>query len=447
MVIIILNTYPITISRDIVFRSKENSLKPGAIQIGASVEMLERVTPANIELVMGMLETGQFSYITVLSSEQDILYYQGARENGFDESVAKRVIDKSLRDCSDEFISTFSDGVFRSYSAVPILSQGEIVAIVFAYEYDKDEGALITGLRSDLFRISIALGVLTILISLIYSRTFTKKITKILNAIGNVREGEYTYRIDVKGNDELAQLGDEFNSLTGRLQETEQIRRRFVADASHELKTPLASIKLLSDSILETPGIDQATVNDFVTDIRDESERLSRITAQLLNLTRLDNRLSAASAEVNCCEIGERVARSLRPIADAAGVKLKLHLEPDAYIMATGDELFQIIFNLGENAIKYNIEGGSVYIHIFKKDKFVSITVDDTGIGIPDRDIPYIFDRFYRVDKSRGREEGGSGLGLSIVKSTAERHGGEVSCEKSTEGGMRFTVRFPAYEH
>jgi signal transduction histidine kinase len=113
--------------------------------------------------------------------------------------------------------------------------------------------------------------------------------------------------------------------------------------------------------------------------------------------------------------------------------------------MATDDELFQIIFNLGENAIKYNFNGGTVDIDIYSDMENAVISISDSGIGIPSQDLPYIFDRFYRVDKSRGREGGGSGLGLSIVKSTAERHGGEVKAEKNDVGGMKFIVSFPLY--
>ncbi len=444
IVIAIMNTYPIINTRSIVQHSKESSIKSGALQIGASIEMLDRITTESVQQVMGMLEVSRFTYIMVLNANSDMLYYQGSRE-GFDEEVSNRLIEVSISETTDEFDSFFKSGAFRSYSTVPIVSEGKTVGAVCVYEYDATEGQTLVTLRNNLLTISMGLSALAVIMSLIFSRNFTRPITKLVDAIGNVREGEYTYRIDVVGHDELAQLSMEFNGLTGRLQETEQLRRRFVADASHELKTPLASIRLLSDSILETPGMDMETVRDFVSDIRDESERLARITSQLLDLTRLDNKTTTVRTAVDCCEVGEKVIRSLRPLAEAAGVELLHTFSPGSCIMATDDELFQIIFNLGENAVKYNTRGGKVDIKIAPEEGSVKLTVEDTGQGIPAQDMPYIFDRFYRVDKSRGRDEGGSGLGLSIVKSTAERHGGEVTCEKKEDGGMRFIVLFPIY--
>ncbi len=445
VVIAILNTYPIVNTRSIVQHAKESSLKAGALQIGSSIEALDRITTDTVRQVMGLLETGRFTYIAVRSANMDMLYYQGSRDGGFDESVSTRLMEESLLEVTDKFRSYFRDGAFQSYAAVPIMAGERVIGAVCVYEYDAVEGRTLVSLRNNLRTLSIALGALAVMLSFIYSRNFTKRITRILDAIKNVREGEYTYRIDVLGHDELAQLSDEFNSLTGRLQETEQLRRRFVADASHELKTPLASIRLLSDSIIETPNIDMETTREFVSDIRDESERLSRITSQLLDLTRLDNKTTTVRTGVDCAEVGMSVIRTLRPIAGAAGVELRYDFAKGCQIMATADELFQIIFNLGENAVKYNTEKGSVDIRIFVKEGFVHITVSDTGQGIPAQDLPYIFDRFYRVDKSRDRDGGGSGLGLSIVKSTAERHGGEIQCERNERGGMCFTVRFPVY--
>lgn len=441
--IVAINTYPLILSRDVVQRSKESTIKTGVVQIGSYIEALGHITSSSVGQVMGMLDTGQYTYIMVLNSSYEMLYYQGSASSGYDETIALSLAERSITDSADIFDSYFTDGAFKSYAAAPIVSDGSIIAVVCVYEYDETSGAMITSLKNNMLRLSIALCVLAAAMSVIYSGTFTRGITKILKAIANVREGEYTYRINVKGNDELSQLGTEFNDLTTRLQDTEQKRRQFVADASHELKTPLASIRLLSDSIIETPNMDMDTVRDFVTDIRDESERLSRITAQLLDLTRLDNNRTTVRKAINCRKTCEKVIRSLQPIAVSSGIELESSLEDNCFIMASADDLFEVVFNLGENAIKYNIKGGSVDIRLFREGTSVLITVDDTGIGIPAQDMPYIFDRFYRVDEARDREGGGSGLGLSIVKSTVERHGGTVKCEKNGVGGMKFIVNFP----
>ena len=444
VVILILNTYPVIISRDLVFLSKRNTVASQAVQICTSLEALDMMTPDTVSRVMNMLEVGGLSTIVVLNSDLDELYRIGRNAEGYDDSIVENLVALAMSG-DNEFLSKFADGAFMSYSVVPIMSEESINGYVCVYEYDNVEGNIIIGLQRDLFQISCGLGLMAIILSFIYSGTFTSRITKILNAIESVREGEYSYRINVKGHDELARLSDEFNSLTGRLQSTEEIRRRFVADASHELKTPLAAIRLLSDSILESDNIDIGTVKEFVSDIRDETARLARTTVQLLDLTKLDNNIVTVRSAVDCANVAERVVRALKPIADTKNVKLDCDLKKDCTILATEDELYQIIFNLAENAVKYNTDGGSVTVSVDKVDGQVEIEVEDTGIGVPAQDLPYIFDRFYRVDKSRGREGGGTGLGLSIVKSTVEKHGGQVAAQRREEGGMIFTVTFPYF--
>ncbi len=443
--IVALNTYPVAIARDLVFVSKENAILPQTLQIGSSVELLERMTPNTVGQVVRLTETGNLSRVSVMNTNMDELYSVRNDVTGYDERVLFSLVNIAVSQRKDEFRSFFNDGAFMSYAAVPIVDGGQVVGAVGVYEYDAAEGAIVLGLRNDMTSISLGLGAAAMVVSVLLSQTMGYRLRRILDAIKNVREGEYTYRIAVTGHDELTTLSQEFNSLTDRLQKTEEIRRRFVADASHELKTPLAAIRLLSDSILETENMDGETVKEFVGGIREESERLARTTGQLLELTKLDNNPSAAArVDVNCVEVAQRVAATLSPIARRAEVELVTHFDR-AHIMATSDELFQIVYNLVENAIKYNRPGGEVVLSVGRDGEKVKITVEDTGIGIPEEDMPYIFDRFYRVEKSRDRDEGGTGLGLSIVKATVARHGGEVTAGPRPGGGTRFTVAFPAY--
>lgn len=443
IVIAVLNTYPIIISRDLVFRSKQAALETQANQISTSISVLDSFSQNNVTSIMGMLDIDNYSRVTVVNSDYDVLFQETKRDTHY-ETGSDSIIRDSMNG-NDSFRSRFTKGAFISSVAVPIMYDGTIVGSVFLYEYDEEEGAIVMALQSDIRKISAALTVFTVIMSVLYSTTFTGRITHILNAIKNVREGEYSYRIDVKGHDELSQLSTEFNSLTNRLQVTDETRRRFVADASHELKTPLAAIRLLSDSIIETPNIDAETVKEFVTDIRDETERLARMTAQLLNLTKLDNNVAVVRTCVDCSKVAERAIRTLKPIADSGKVTITSELMPECFILASEDDIYEVLLNLAENAVKYNVEGGSVHIVVGSDGSSVKVSVSDTGVGIPERDMPYIFDRFYRVDKSRSREIGGTGLGLSIVKSTAERHGGEVLVERNPEIGMTFSVIFPLY--
>ena len=228
------------------------------------------------------------------------------------------------------------------------------------------------------------------------------------------------------------------------MQTTEEARRRFVSDASHELKTPLAGIRLLSDSILQTEDIDAATVREFVGAIVQETDRLTRITENLLRLTRLDSGIVEPAQSVAVAPVIERVVRMLRLVADEKRVELTYLVEREQSVRAGVDDLHQIIYNLTENAIKYNRPGGFVRVTLGGTEDECVLRVEDNGIGIPEEDMPRVFDRFYRVDKMRSRAAGGTGLGLSIVADTVRRRGGSIAVSARAGGGTCFTVRLPA---
>lgn len=231
--------------------------------------------------------------------------------------------------------------------------------------------------------------------------------------------------------------------MTQTLETTEQQRRRFVSDASHELKTPLAAIRLLADSIEQNEGMDEATMREFVSDIGTEADRLQRTTEKLLDLSRRDDGASSPRVPVDLAEVARSTLRLLSPLAAKLGVSLRCEPEAGCIISAPEDDAYQIIFNLAENAVKYNVEGGSVDISVRREGGRVLLIVEDRGIGIPEADLPNIFSRFYRVDKARSREKGGSGLGLSIVHDAVSALGGSIEVEAREGGGTRFTVSFP----
>ena len=224
---------------------------------------------------------------------------------------------------------------------------------------------------------------------------------------------------------------------------SEYKQNRFVSDASHELKTPLASIRLLSDSIVQNHDMDAETVREFVTDIGAEAERLQRTTEKLLDLSRLDDDVQIMPEPVDVKQVSLDALVLLRPLAAEKQVRLHCQLEDGCVVMATVDDMFHILFNLVENAIKYNLPGGSVLLTLSGDEDTVRLSVEDTGIGIPEEDMLNIFARFYRVDKARSREAGGSGLGLSIVHDAVQAHGGSIAVGANKPRGSRFIVSFP----
>ena len=444
VILFFMNTYPLSVSRDLIFSSKQVSLQSQAAVVATSLSALDPLSSDNIGQVIELLDLSGLTQIAVIGPEYEALFYISYSYNTeFDDSFTGNV-DTALAG-NDVFHSVFSDGAFSSSTFTPIMRKGAVVGIVHLNEYDVEQGSILLDLQNSLKNISLAVGIIIIALILLIVRLVTRRYRQILDAITNVREGQYSYRISVSGADELANLSDEFNSLTDRLQHTEELRRRFVADASHELKTPLASIKLLSDSILQNDSMGRDMVYEFVRDIGIESERLARTTEKLLGLSRFDNDIAIQTGPVDLTAVVTYTLKMLEPVAQSSMISITHSLDEDCTVWATEDDLHQVVFNLIENAIKYNISGGSVDVDLSEKNHNIILTVDDTGSGIPEEDLPYVFDRFYRVDKARSREAGGSGLGLSIAQEAVLRFNGSINAMRRDEGGMRFCVSFPQY--
>lgn len=346
---------------------------------------------------------------------------------------------------NDIFTWQYHVDATRSVAAVPFYSYGILVGSVYMIDMDASQGALIASLQSNIFSITLGLEIVLILFSILFSRVYSKKLRKIMTSIRTVRAGDYTHCVDVGGNDELTALGKEFNDLISRLKISEEKRSRFVSDASHELKTPLASIKLLTDSILQN-NMDTDTVREFVNDIGNEADRLNRMSQKLLTLSRVDAQ-TQNQYEITYIEPTiKRVIRMLSVYASENGVTVTSSIQCDCTILIIEDDLYQAIFNLVENAIKYNRHGGNVYISLSKHEDNVIIRVQDTGMGIPTESLDYIFERFYRVDKARSRSTGGSGLGLAIVRNIVERNSGSICVESEIGKGTIFQITFPVFD-
>ena len=444
-VLLLLNTYPLLVSEDLVFRSKETTMQGSVSVMVYSLAGLDRLNQENVAAAMAVVEETGLSRVLVTDSAGQVLYDTRETLGAVGKYTFYSEIVQALEGY-DVFSCSYRDGAFRSRAASPVLYQNRIIGSVYAYEYDTEQVELLEGLQSNLLKLSAGIAAAVVLLSFILSRMLTRKISALLTGIRKVREGAYEHRTHIPGRDEIAQIGEEFNSLTDRLQTTETLRRRFVSDASHELKTPLAAIRLLTDSILQTDNMDMETVRDFVTDIGSEAERLSRITEDLLRLTRLDSNQVDPPEVVEVAPVLEQVMRMMSLLAQEKGTELTCQTGGDCRVLATKGEVHQVIYNLTDNAVKYSGSHGSVRVELRRDGNDVVLTVADNGPGIPEEDLPRVFERFYRVDKARSRAAGGTGLGLSIVQDTVTKRGGTVSAANRPEGGAVFTVRWPAAE-
>ena len=445
-VVVLLNTYPAVVSQNLAYRSKRTSMQNQASVLASALATGPEALTADsatrtVNLLLGSLGVNR---VVVTDPAGRVLcdVRDGVQQTDTVGQYALFWEAVTALKGNNVFRGDYADGVFYSWAAVPVTYRSMTQGEVYLYEYDAEQGAMLQGIQNNLRTISIVIALVTLVMGVVFSKALTRRIAQLLSAIHTVRQGEYSHRVDMRGGDELSRLADEFNELTGRLQTTEEVRRRFVSDASHELKTPLASIRLLTDSILQADHMDSDTAREFLIDIGEEAERLTRITEKLLTLTRLDTAHEVQTVPVDVGTVVRRVEHMLTPLAQAAEVKLELSLQPGCVIRATEDDLYQVAFNLMENAVKYNLPGGTVIVTLFTEGNTVCLRVEDTGVGIPEADLPKIFDRFYRVDKARSRAAGGTGLGLSIVRDTVRQHGGTITARRREPEGTCFEARF-----
>lgn len=406
----------------------------------SNLDVLNSVTVGRIITEMGDLNVSRLivtdvSGKTVYDSEMEI---KGAKF-----SLLPEIFQALER--NDVFTWTYHSGAMSSKAAVPIYSRGELVGCVYMLEQDTEQGALIQKLQTNTLTITVVLSVVVVIFSIFFSNAFSGRARRIMASMRIIHSGDYSHKVSIGGNDELTVLGKEFNDLIVRLQESEQKRHNFVSDASHELKTPLASIKLLTDSILQNE-MDRETVLEFVEDIGDEADRLTRMSNKLLLLSRVESQENNDCEIVNFAPTVERVIRMLSANAQALGLTVTTDLSEDATILILVDDLYQIIFNLVENGIKYNVPNGKLHICVKQEADNAVLYVSDTGMGIPEDSIDHIFERFYRVDKARSRKTGGTGLGLSIVRNIVERNNGQIHVASKFGEGTQFRVSFPIFD-
>ncbi|MBQ7129475.1 MAG: HAMP domain-containing protein [Oscillospiraceae bacterium] len=449
VVLLILNIYCSSVSQMLFYQSKEASMIEKCQLASDEIATAEVLNPSTVSGIVGQMESLKVSRMIVTDQSGIALY--DSQQTAVGSYVLLPEILRALgrnqlgMEGNDVFSWKYTNGAMESRAATPITYYGSIIGCVYMTEYDTSQGALIHSLQRTILQITLILEIIVVLFSLAFSSAFSRRLRKIMVSMRIIQEGDYSHKVNMGGNDELTILGNEFNDLTERLNTSEQKRRRFVSDASHELKTPLASIKLLTDSILQN-DMDMDTIREFVGDIGNEAERLNRMTAKLLTLTKVDIQETADSEIIYMSPTVRRVHRMLTPLARQAGVTIQLSLEEDRPVLILEDDLYQIVFNLMENGIKYNQPGGMLTVTLRHQEDNAVLTVQDTGMGIPEDAVGHIFERFYRVDKARSRASGGSGLGLSIVRAIVQRNRGEIQVESAMGKGTIFTVTFPSFD-
>lgn len=330
--------------------------------------------------------------------------------------------------------------------AVPVKSGERIVGVVYLVQSLYDTDMAIAGIRNNLVVFGIIISILVAMLSLVLSLMTTAPIDNFISVSKEFSKGNFNVKAKEKGPLELVEMAKALNYMSTELDEYEQNRKKFVSDVSHELKTPLATIKLICDSIVTTDNPNFEMIQDFLGDLSDEVDRLTRIVERLLTLTKMDSNQSNLSATpVDFVVMLNAIIRKLTPNAQAKNIVLCSDYSVEALspMLLDYDKIWEAIYNIVDNAIKYTPEGGYVKLGLELSGKTVFVKVADNGPGIPDENKDRIFERFYRLDDSRARDTGGTGLGLAIAKEAVVLHGGDIRVEDGKEGGSVFVISVP----
>ncbi|WWR16953.1 ATP-binding protein [Lachnospiraceae bacterium JLR.KK008] len=366
---------------------------------------------------------------------------------------------------SEEVIKCFKGSNATNYDrkngyieiTTPILDTAKVSADSAQDEKETmAEGVLLTSVSTDTITttmeilnrraliVEIIALVFVVAIALVLSSLLTKPFERVTQAINEVKAGFTDEQIAVNDYVETEHIVDAFNQLLGRMKVLDDSRQEFVANVSHELKTPLTSMKVLADSLMMQEDAPVELYQEFMADIANEIERENKIISDLLSLVKMDKK--AADINIDSVDINnllELILKRLRPIARKKEVEIIY--ESIRPVVAEVDEvkLTLALSNLVENAVKYNRPEGWVKVTLDADHQFFTVEVADSGMGIPQEAQEHIYERFYRVDKSHSREIGGTGLGLAITRSAVLIHRGSIKVVSEEEVGTTFTVKIP----
>ena len=335
-------------------------------------------------------------------------------------------------------------GEYAALCAAAMQREGETIGAVLLSTPVTELRAAIQQVEKQLMTVFVVVAIAASVAALIFAVTLTAPIKALTRTIRRMGKGDLSARVNVRASGELKALADSYNAMAEKIENFDQSRSQFVQNASHELKTPLATMKILLENLIYQPDMPAELRAEFMQDMNHEIDRLSGIITDLLTLTQMDEKSAALQMDmVDFSALCEDTLHAHQVAADKAKLTLRGDIEGDVFLLGDESKLSQVVYNLIDNAVKYTPEGGRVTVTLTADSRAAVLTVRDNGIGIPEKDVAHIFDRFYRVDKARSRATGGTGLGLSIVRQMVQLHGGEITVTSAAGEGSVFTVTLP----
>ncbi len=336
------------------------------------------------------------------------------------------------------------------YTAVSIVDgNSKKVGAVLISANATDISLTLQGIQKQVYLLLSAIVLIVLVVIFFLSQIFTEPLKSMLEVIKKMSEGHLDQRVPISrhSHNEITDLAVACNNMAEKLETVENGRQEFVSNVSHELKTPLSSIKVLSESILFEKDVPQETYVEFLRDINSEVDRMTAIINDLLTLVRLNQKeIPIAFKPENLNALVEEIIKRLNPLAQKKDIEIEYNSVKDVVADIDSMKLTLAISNLIENAVKYTFDGGRVSVTVDADHQNAFFTIADTGVGIAEEELSRIFERFYRVDKTRDRETGGTGLGLSITHSTVLLHNGSIKVSSKEEEGTTFVVRIPLHQ-
>ena len=410
-------------------------------QLGKQSYAADHVTSEVIKTELTQLSNIYNGRVMAIDSEFRVV------EDTYDLDVGKTLVSEDVIRCSKGESTSYYDAQNKYI---------EITSPIYDHETQEVKGVLLVSISTDVIEDSLTIlswssdtagiifGAVILVLAIFLSGIIVKPFRKIARSIEAVTEGHETDYLKIYTYSETRRISEAFNKMLARMKVVDDSKNEFVSNVSHELKTPLTSMKVLADSLLIQEDVPAELYREFMQDMSEEIERENKIINDLLSLVKLDktaNVMNIQSEDINL--LVEKCLKRLRPIA--AEHNIEVVFESYRPVTAEVDEvkLSLAISNFVENAIKYNKENGWIHVTLNADHKNFYLEIEDSGIGIPQEDIDRIFERFYRVDKSHSREIGGTGLGLSIARNAIVMHKGAVKVHSSVGEGTTFTLKIP----
>ncbi|WP_317855777.1 HAMP domain-containing sensor histidine kinase [Chakrabartyella piscis] len=382
--------------------------------------------------------------ILVLDASSVVVY-----DSGYEETGKTVVLPEVLEALQNKDIANEQENGSIYAAASIVDSDSTRMGVVLISDGIEDIEDILSEIssRSDTLLWGLAIGLLILMI--VMSRIFTRPLLSMTKIIQRMSEGYFGERLQMNGrvHNEIVDLGIACNEMADQLDQVESTRQQFVSNVSHELKTPLSSVKVLSEAILLQEDVPKEMYVEFLHDINSEVDRMTAIINDLLTLVKLDQtEVPLNFAETSLNQLIQGIIKRMQPLAMVKDITIAYKESGEVLAQVDEVKLVLAVSNLIDNAIKYSSAEGKVEVTLEADHQNAFITVADSGIGIPEDEVGRIFDRFYRVDKTRDRETGGTGLGLSITHGTVRMHKGSIKVTSKEDEGTTIMVRIPLHQ-